>query len=69
MKKISEIFVLLDDRLGTIAELTRVIKKKNISGMPHWLSDFEFWWIIPVIIGIAIIITGLKMISREDRRI
>ena len=31
MKKISEIFVLLDDRPGTIADLTRVIKKKNIS--------------------------------------
>jgi len=41
---------------------------KNISGMPHWVSDFEFWWVIPVIIGIAIIITGLKMISREERQ-
>ena len=31
MKKISEIFVVLDDRPGTIADLTRVLKKKNIS--------------------------------------
>jgi hypothetical protein len=28
--------------------------------MPDWLYNCEFWWIIPVIIGIAIIIAGVK---------
>lgn len=31
MKKITELFVLLDDKPGTIGDLTRIFKKKNIS--------------------------------------
>lgn len=31
MEKISEVFVILEDKPGTISELTRVIKKKGIS--------------------------------------
>ncbi|UCE74669.1 MAG: zinc-ribbon domain-containing protein [Methanomassiliicoccales archaeon] len=40
---------------------------KNISGMPDWVYDFEFWWIIPVIIGLAIIIAGLKMVMKKNQ--
>jgi len=39
---------------------------KNIRGLPDWTTDFEFWWVIPVIIGIAIIITGIKMMSKSE---
>ena len=38
---------------------------KNVEGMPPWIADFQFWWIIPVIIGIAIIIAGIRMMSRK----
>ena len=38
---------------------------KNVQGMPDWITNFQFWWIIPVIIGIAIIIAGIKMMSRK----
>ena len=31
MQKISELYILLDDRPGTVGELTRILKKKNIS--------------------------------------
>ncbi|MFQ5911197.1 MAG: zinc-ribbon domain-containing protein [Thermoplasmata archaeon] len=40
---------------------------KNISGMPQWVYDFQFWWIIPVIIGLAIIVAGLRMVLRPRR--
>jgi hypothetical protein len=31
MQKISELYILLDDRPGTVGELTRILKKKKIS--------------------------------------
>jgi hypothetical protein len=31
MEKISEVFVLLDDRPGSVGEMTRILKKKKIS--------------------------------------
>jgi uncharacterized membrane protein YvbJ len=40
---------------------------KNIQGLPAWVYEFEVWWIIPVIIGIAIIIAGIRMIIRKDQ--
>ena len=42
---------------------------KNMPGAPGWMEDVEFAWIIPVVIAIAIIITGIKMITSDrDRR-
>ena len=38
---------------------------KNVEGMPPWITDFQFWWIIPVIIGIAIIIAGIRVMSKK----
>jgi len=38
---------------------------KNIQGLPQWVYDVEFWWIIPVIIGIAILIAGIRMITKQ----
>jgi hypothetical protein len=39
---------------------------KNIQGLPSWLTDFQFWWIIPVVIGIAIIIAAIRMMTRRE---
>lgn len=40
---------------------------KKLQGMPTWIYTFEFWWIFALIIGVAIIIGGLRMISRGRR--
>jgi hypothetical protein len=41
---------------------------KNIEGMPDWITEFEFWWVIPVLIGILIILAGVEAISRAGRQ-
>ena len=30
--------------------------------LPSWLVNFQFWWLIGLIIAIAIIVTGLRII-------
>jgi uncharacterized membrane protein YvbJ len=32
---------------------------------PSWLVNFEFWWIIGIIIAIAIIATGIRIIIKK----
>jgi uncharacterized membrane protein YhdT len=41
---------------------------KNVKGLPDWVYSFEVWWIIPVVIGIAIIAAGIKMIMKKDKK-
>ena len=36
----------------------------NVEGF-EFLEDWEFWWIIPVIIGILIISEGIRMITKS----
>jgi len=38
---------------------------RNIQGVPQWLADFQFWWIFPILIGIAIVVAGLRLILRK----
>ncbi len=38
---------------------------KNVEGMPDWIVNFQFWWVIPVLIGIAIIVAGIKMMVKK----
>jgi len=38
----------------------------NIEGMPDWLTEFDLWWIIPVVIGAIIISKGVKMIIGKN---
>ena len=41
---------------------------KNIEGLPpafSWIYTFEFWWIFALLIAIAIIITGLRIMTRK----
>ena len=33
--------------------------------LPDWLVTFEWWWLIGLVIAIAIIITGLRMIVKK----
>lgn len=40
---------------------------KKIEGMPPWIATFEFWWIFALVIGIAILIAGIRMIRRGTR--
>ena len=39
-----------------------VIPKENL---PTWLQEFQFWWLIGLIIAIAIIITGFRLIIKK----
>jgi ribosomal protein L40E len=35
--------------------------------LPDWMQNFEFWWLIGLIIAIAIIMTGVRiLIKRKD---
>ena len=41
---------------------------KNIEGLPEslaWIKDFEFWWVFALLIGAAIIISGIRIITRK----
>lgn len=41
---------------------------KNIKGLPtvfSWIYDFEFFWIFALLIAIAIIITGFRILTRR----
>jgi len=41
---------------------------KNTVGAPEWLEKLSFWWIIGVVIGIAIIITGIKILTANTEK-
>jgi len=41
---------------------------KNIGaleGLPTWIQNFEFWWLIALVIAVAIILTGIRIIARK----
>jgi uncharacterized membrane protein YvbJ len=40
---------------------------KRIEGMPDWIYSLEIWWLIPLVIGLAIILAGIKMITKKNR--
>lgn len=43
-----------------------VIKRiANLEGLPLWIQEFQFWWLIAFVISIALIFTGVKMIIRR----
>ncbi len=45
-----------------------VIKNTTLyDSLPTWLQNFEFWWLIGLIIAVAIIATGIRiMIKKQD---
>ncbi len=38
---------------------------KNIDGMPGWVYDVDLWWLIPTLIGVMIIVAGVRVLSRR----
>lgn len=40
---------------------------KNIEGLPRWVEDIEFWWVLPVLFGVLFILVGLDMLRRGAR--
>ena len=36
-----------------------------VDDLPSWLVNFEFWWIIGLLIAIAFIITGLRIVIKK----
>jgi len=39
---------------------------KHISGVPEWITNMEFCWVLPVIIGLLIIFAGIRMLVNWD---
>jgi hypothetical protein len=39
----------------------------DIPGLPQWVSDFNFWWIIPLLIGLIIVSIGARMIYQRGQ--
>jgi uncharacterized membrane protein YvbJ len=35
------------------------------SSLPSWLVNFDFWWIIGIIIALAFIITGIRIMIKK----
>jgi len=33
--------------------------------LPDWLEGFNFWWVIGIIVAIAFIITGIRIITKK----
>ncbi len=43
-----------------------VLKNTGYYGsLPAWVQNFEFWWIIGVLIALAVIITGIRIIMKK----
>ena len=40
---------------------------KNIPGVPSWVEDFDFWWVLPLLFGILLILAGLDAMKRMAR--
>jgi hypothetical protein len=40
---------------------------KSISGLPGWVYDINLWWVIPLLIGVFVIILGVRVLSRSGR--
>ena len=41
---------------------------KNIGaleGLPTWIQNFEFWWLIALVVAVAIIFSGIRMLTRK----
>jgi len=43
-----------------------VIKNTTLyETLPVWIQDFSFWWLIALVIAIAIILTGIRMLIKK----
>ena len=38
---------------------------KNISGMPDWVVNFQFWWIFPLIIVVLLIVWAVQIMTKK----
>jgi ribosomal protein L40E len=44
-----------------------VLKETAIyNQLPEWLQNFEFWWLIGLVISIAIIVTGIRILIKKS---
>lgn len=39
---------------------------KNIKGLPAWVYQIEFGWVFALIIGLLLIILGIRKLARRD---
>ena len=45
-----------------------VLKNTSIyNELPSWLQNFEFWWLIGLIVAVAVIMTGIRIIVNKDK--
>lgn len=38
----------------------------NLEGLPEWVQNFQFWWLIALVIAIALISAGIRMITQRE---
>ncbi len=41
---------------------------QNISGLPAWIYDISWGWIFGVVIGLAVLVLGLRILFKQSRR-
>ena len=52
--------------IGLWIVFSLVIPQKELANsLQNWLVNFDFWWIIGIIIAIAFIITGIKIMTKK----
>jgi len=45
-----------------------VLKNTEVySNLPTWLQNFEFWWLIGLVIAIAVIMTGIRILISKEK--
>lgn len=47
--------------------LVEVLKRIEGIDLPGWIEHFDFWLVIGLIIALAIIITAIKMMLKQER--
>ena len=43
-----------------------VLKNTDIyNQLPTWLQNFEFWWLIGLVVAVAVIMTGIRILAKK----
>jgi len=52
--------------IGLFILFELVLKDETLAvNLPAWLQDFNFWWLIGLVIAIAVIATGIRILIKK----